>query len=128
MWFIKYADIQKTRCGWDLMRSLRAARLLAPELFNDVHDDTPCRWRVSDAGIVAGTCGVVPKLNAAMVSVLRDLVTRVARLVPVSAVGFQTLFEVQLEKLGLTWRPSLSWVRKFFRNSNNSYKAIGKPN
>ena len=102
------------------MRTLREARLLAPQLFNDLHDDTPRRWRVSvaDNGY---------RLDA-IVTVLSDLASRVTRLVLLSCVVMQMLFGVQLEKLGLTWRPSLSWVGKFFRNLNNSYKAIGKPN
>eukprot|EP00971_Amphidinium_carterae_P231724 4598802-Amphidinium_carterae.1 len=38
------ADLQKERFSWTLTRSLQEATLLAPELFADVHVDTPRRW------------------------------------------------------------------------------------
>ena len=63
-----------------------------------------------------------------MVTVLNGPTSRVTRLVPLCSVVMQTLFDVHVKNLGLKWRPSLSWVRKFIGNLNNSYTAIRKPN
>jgi hypothetical protein len=40
-WFLDWAALQKSRHGWGIMQTLRAAKELAPELFAGVHDDVP---------------------------------------------------------------------------------------
>ena len=37
LWFLEYVAIQKVRCKWDMQKTLRQARMLAPDVFNDVH-------------------------------------------------------------------------------------------
>jgi hypothetical protein len=124
-WFLEYAAIQKKRCNWDMVRTLKQARLMAPELFNDIHNDTPRRWTDVKRG-ERHSIGS-PKLTPAMITVLSEVVDRVTRLVPLSSVTMQSLFETQLAKLGLNWRPGLSWVKEFLRSLDRSYKAVGKP-
>ena len=78
---------------------MNEARVLAPELFNDIHQDTPRRWKCSETGNVKR--GVVSKLIHAMVALLSDAASRVTGLVLLFSVALQSLFEIQLANLGL---------------------------
>ena len=66
-WFLEYAEYQAQKYSWPLARSLRQAKALAPELFRDVHKDTPARWKpeakcrcASDLSSVCGLSSHIP--------------------------------------------------------------------
>jgi hypothetical protein len=56
-WFLDWAELQKKRHGWGALHTMRAAKELAPELFEHVHEDVPRRWRRSSAVLVAESRG-----------------------------------------------------------------------
>ena len=78
-WFLEYAALQKKRCNWDMVRTLNQARLLAPELFNGIHSDTPRRWidaKKNNLKSMRRPSEVTP----AMITVLSEVADRVTGL------------------------------------------------
>ena len=71
-WFLGFAALQKKRHGWSKLRTLRAAKDLAPELSGHVGTDVPRRWKHSSDGAPEAKCGRAPSWSDAQLTVLSE--------------------------------------------------------
>ena len=110
-WFLEYAGFQKTKYGWPLARSLRQAKELAPELFRDVHKDTPMRWAP------ARTPSALPDgLPCIALTKFADIARATSGAVALSAPLYLRIFSEQLKEMDIEYDLQLWWVRQFLRS------------
>jgi transposase len=122
-WFLEYAAVKRAQCNWDIQTSLASARRIAPEIFGNVHADTPYRWRLEGASAEdLGSKGRKPSLNAGQLTVLSEQVGRVAAWVAVSVPTMRAVVNAQLDEWKIAWRPSRSWMHRFLHQMGLSYK------
>eukprot|EP00971_Amphidinium_carterae_P240412 4772839-Amphidinium_carterae.2 len=86
--------MQQKRFGWSMSRSLREAKLMSPELFNNVTDSVPRRR---------------PKmLKDAELTILSGLAVNNCSQVPIAAPALQPIFNKQLKDMGTEHAVSVS--------------------
>ena len=109
-WFLCFAELQRARHGGDMQRSLAEAKRLCP-CFSQIHKDTPRRWqKLPSEPSVMGRPAV---LSEAQIILLTGVVAKVTARVPLCASVICDVMEVELDKIGVAWRPSIRWVRTF---------------
>ena len=127
--FLDYADLQRRRRNWDIVRSLTEAKALAPETFGHVHKDTPRKWKRPPPQ-APETRGRHQALSPAALTILSEVVDKVSSAVTVAAPVYRELFKMELERAGMKFDLSLSWTQHFLRTCNKSYKKrvlVSKP-
>ena len=121
-WFLCFAELQRARHGGDMQRSLAEAKRLCP-CFSQIHKDTPRRWqKLPSEPSVMGRPAV---LSEAQITLLTGVVAKVTARVPLCASVICDVMEVELDKIGVAWRPSIRWVRTFLLKLGLSYKRAG---
>ena len=96
-WFLDYADLQRRRRNWDIVRSLTEAKALAPETFGHVHKDTPRKWKRAPPA----QRGRAQALSPAALTILSEVVDKVSSAVTIAA------REKELERAGMMERWSV---------------------
>ena len=96
-WFLDYADLQRRRRNWDIVRSLTEAKVLAPETFGHVHKDTPRKWKRAPPA----QRGRAQALSPAALTILSEVVDKVSSAVTIAA------REKELEPAGMMERWSV---------------------
>ena len=121
-WFLCFAELQRARHGGDMQRSLAEAKRLCPS-FSQIHKDTPRRWQKlpSDPSVM----GRPAVLSEAQITLLTSVVAKVTARVPLCASVICDVMEVELDKIGVAWRPSIRWVQTFLSKLGLSYKRAG---
>ena len=82
-----------------MQRSLAEAKRLCPS-FWQIHKDTPRRWQKQPSVPSVHGPGRPAVLSEAQVTLLTGVVAKVTA-------------RVELDKIGVAWRPSIRWVRTF---------------
>ena len=119
VWFLEYAEYQKHKYGWPLSKSMRHAKELAPELFRDVHCDTPRRWQAQKQP--RSEPGTSKVLSSVALTKLADIARATATAVPVSAPVYRIMFLEQLRDMKIECDLPLSWVASFLGKLNLSW-------
>ena len=101
-WLIDFADLQKSKHSWTLLRSFQDAQRLSPDVFGTVQDERR-------------TCGRPTSLCAARTTLLSEVVAEVSSTVGVSELNLSVSFRMELSELGIAWTPSSSWTENFLR-------------
>ena len=87
-WFVRFDAIQRKRFSWSTTQTLRCAQQLAPEIFSQVHKDTPRRWP-QQIGKEKSRPGPKPKFDEAEIALIvsgcRSLTDKIAVSAPVLA-------------------------------------------
>ena len=125
-WFLDYADLQRRRRNWDIVRSLTEAKALAPETFGHVHKDTPRKWKRAPPA----QHGRAQALSPAALTILSEVVDKVSSVVTVAAPVYREIFKMELERVGMKFDLSVRWTRRFLRTCSKSYKKrvlVSKP-
>lgn len=123
-WFLQFAERQTKRYGWGLMRCLRHVQEIAPEVFGDVHDDTPRRWKQPPAEERRGRPQKLPPIALTSAAEALQAVTAV---LPIPACIAKEIIYEPLRVLDIEADLSITWVKQFMRQLNLSYKTSGGP-
>ena len=79
--------------------------------FSQIHKDTPWRWqKLPSVPSVHGPGGPAV-LSEAQVTLLTGVVAKVTARVPLCSSVICDVMAVELDKIGVAWRPSTHWVR-----------------
>ena len=123
-WFLCFAELQRAQHCWDTQRSLAEAKRVCP-YFSEIHKDTPRRWQeISSVPSVQGP-GRPSVLSVAQVTLLTGVVAKVTARVSLCSSVICDAMEVELDKIGVAWRPSIRWVQTFLSKLRLSYKRSG---
>ena len=123
-WFLCFAELQRARHGWYMQRSLAEAKRLCL-CFSEIHKDTPRRWqKLPSVPSVQGPCRPAV-LSEAQVTLLTGVVAKVTARVPLCSSVICDVMAVELDKIGVAWRPLTRWVRTFLSKLGLSYKRTG---
>jgi DDE superfamily endonuclease len=124
IWFLQFAQLQAQRYGWPMQQSLRHAQFLAPELFADVHPDTPRRWLPPPEQERRGRPKKLPPIA---LTAAAEAVLAVAARVPISAGVARAVIHEQLRALEIECSVSIAWTKEFLQHLGMSYKASAGP-
>ena len=109
-WFLEYSSYQAKKYGWPMQMSLRMAKELAPEIFQNVCRDAPYKWkRDSQKYEKSG-------LSAMALTKLAEIARATADVVPVSAPVYKQIFGEQLRAIKIEYDLPLYWVRAFLQS------------
>jgi len=121
-WFLEWHEMQKKRRGWSVTQTVRAAKELAPELFEHVHEDVPREWRRSSALPRVESRGKGVLLSDAHMTVLSEIAGAVVAKVPVAAPVMREISNQQLERFGAAPIKSNQWVCSFLAQCGHSWR------
>ena len=119
-WFLEFAEEKKRLKGWNMQESLRYAQGMAPELFQDVNEDSIYKWTVGAGGVE--TRGRRPALSALAIQKLASVASQLGGVIPLSASAFMDIFHEQLKDMGTERELGLRWTQGFLRQLNMTYR------
>lgn len=120
--FLSWAKHQENRHKWPMTKCLRVAAEVAPEVFGELHPDTPRKWKMSSgAEESASKRGRKGKLTPGHLVELSAIThTLVGNGVPFSADIFQQLANRVMSPSTV----SLRWCQRFLNSEGLSFKSI----
>jgi hypothetical protein len=104
-----------TRFGWTHASTLRSLKDMSPELFAEIHADTPRKWRREGRGDTedSSKLGRPQLLDDAKLHHLASLCHAVSAKIFVGTRTMAKILARELEALDSAFVPSREWTRKF---------------
>lgn len=121
-WFLTTHDVMVAKHNWGLVRALRWAKQVAPELFAHLHPDTPRKWKAEPLAEKRGRRSL---LSAGVVSHLASTAERICEAFPVGASVMKVVFEEELKAMKIYQTLSLRTVQRFMETQGFTFRAKG---
>ena len=123
-WFLDMQEQWQTERRWDMQRCLCEVQCLCPGMFDEVHKNTPYRWKRSAPRAVP--LGRKSMLSPADMTRLSEHIMRITDVLCLSAVTLQRLVHEWLDEMGFDVRTCREWVRKLLHGMRLSFKKPAK--